>query len=351
VPNISVGGAGGVEIGQLRLTSIKKEIHKKYPESLFLPVWLVKDGERHRRFSYEMDIKPRVDWDSIHIDSWLKELKPTIGRRRGTQTEVVVDLEGARERKVEANVSVRFDSLYLTRRLYETIENAFIVYEIARHIFATLEKGFDAETLDRDAGYIAREIEKRLIKHKCEQERTAFEELVSKGTLLLVVSDDEKTGFSMPEKDVVSNSAWSAYRLNLYESVDASTLNSLERDVAQYIEDSPNVIWWARNKAEKSWYAIQGWQKNKIRPDFVIASKNKDGALEFLYVVESKGEQLTGNPDTQYKTDVFSTMNKMRGDVRQVKVRMTTMKLNDRFEFELVPQGEEERRIREKLNI
>ena len=168
---------------------------------------------------------------------------------------------------------------------------------------------------------------------------------------MLVVSDDEKTGFSMPEKDVVSNSAWSAYRLNLYESVDASTLNSLERDVAQYIEDSPNVIWWARNKAEKSWYAIQGWQKNKIRPDFVIASKNKDGALEFLYVVESKGEQLTGNPDTQYKTDVFSTMNKMRGDVRQVKVRMTTMKLNDRFEFELVPQGEEERRIREKLNI
>lgn len=38
-------------------------------------------------------------------------------------------------------------------------------------------------------------------------------------------------------------------------------------------------------------------------------------------------------------------------NIEQVKVRMTTMKLNDRFEFELVPQGEEERRIREKLNI
>ena len=121
--------------------------------------------------------------------------------------------------------------------------------------------------------------------------------------------------------------------------------------MVQYIEDSPNVIWWARNKAEKSWYAIQGWQKNKIRPDFVIASKNKEGALEFLYVVESKGEQLTSNPDTQYKIDVFDTMNKIQSDVEQIKVRMTTMKLNDRFEFELVPQGEEERRIREKLNI
>ena len=260
-------------------------------------------------------------------------------------------MERATERRIEANVSVRFDSLYLIRRLYETIENAFIAHEIAGHIFARLEKEFDAETLDRDAGYIAREIEKRLIKHKREQERTAFEELVNKKTLLLIVSDDDKIGFSMPKKDVVSKSTWHTYQLNLYEDVDVSTLNSLERDVVQYIEDSPNVIWWARNKAEKSWYAIQGWQKNKIRPDFVIASKNKDGALEFLYVVESKGEQLTGNPDTQYKIDVFDTMNKMQGDVEQVKVRMTTMKLNDRFEFELVPQGEEERRIREKLNI
>src|SRR3989344_5953979 len=238
----------GTAINQLQFVSIKEEIHKKYPESLFLPVWLVKDGQRYRRFSYEMDVKPRVDWRLIRIDAWLKELKPTIGRRRGAQTEVVVDLERATERRIEANVSVRFDSLYLIRRLYETIENAFIAHEIAGHIFARLEKEFDAETLDRDAGYIAREIEKRLIKHKREQERTAFEELVNKKTLLLIVSDDDKTGFAMPEKDEVSNSTWHPHRLNLYEDVDVSTLNSLERDVAQYIEDSPNVIWWARSE-------------------------------------------------------------------------------------------------------
>src|SRR3989338_1492839 len=265
VSGIEVQDTKGTAINQLQLVLIKKEIRKKYPESLFLPVWLVnpvrdtpvshgardhaafsngvKDGQRYRRFSYETDVKPRVDWRSIRIDAWLKELKPTIGRRRGTQTEVIVDLERATERKIEANVSVRFDALYLTRRLYETIENAFIAHEIAGHIFATLEKEFDAETLDRDAGYIAREIEKRLIKRKREQERMAFEELVSKGTLLLVVSDDEKTGFSMPAKDEVSNSIRSAYRLNLYEDVDVSTLNPLERDVMQYIEDSPNVIW------------------------------------------------------------------------------------------------------------
>lgn len=350
VSGIEVQDTRGAAVNQLQLVFIKKDVLKKYPESLFLPVWLVKEGQRYRKFSYEIDIKPRVDWSSIKIDEWLKELKPTIGRRRGVQTEVIVDLEGARERQIETNVSVRFDSLYLTRRLYETVENAFVAHDIAKRVFTMFDDEFDAETLDRDAGYIAREMEKRLIKHKREQERSAFEGLVGKGTLLLVVSDDNKIGFSMPEKDEVSNSIRSAYRMNLYEDVDISTLNPLERNVVQYIEDSPNVIWWARNKAEKSWYAIQGWQKNKIRPDFIIASKNKEGDLEFLYVVESKGEQLTGNPDTQYKMDVFDKINEMQGDVEKVKMRMTTMKLNDRFEFELVPQGEEERRIREKLN-
>lgn len=350
VSGIEVTDTRWTAVNQLQFVFIKKDILKKYPESLFLPVWLVKDGQHYRKFSYAIDIKPRVDWISLELNAWFKELKPTIGRRRGAQTEVVVDLEGAREREVETNVSVRFDSLYLTRRLYETVENAFIAHDIAEKVFANLDDKFDAEILDRDAGYIAREIEKRLIEHKREQERAAFEELVGKGTLLLAVSDDNKIGFSMPEKDEVPNSIRSAYRMNLYEDVDISTLNTLERNVVQYIEGSPNVIWWARNKAEKSWYAIQGWQKNKIRPDFIIASKNKEGALELLYIIENKGEQLTGNPDTQYKIDIFDAMNKMQRDIEQVKVRMTTMKFNDRFEFELVPQGEEERRIRAMLN-
>lgn len=348
---IEVQDTRGTILNQLQLVPIKKEILKKYPESLFLPVWLVKEGKNYRRFSYDIDIKPKVKWSLIHLDAWLKELKLTIGKQRGIQTEIVMDLERATTHEVETTISVRFDALYLTRRLFETIENAFVANEIAGNIFAILEKEFDAETLDRDAGYIAREIEKRLTSYKREQEYATFEKLVNNGTVLLVVSDDERIGFSMPQKDAVSNSIRAAYRMNLYEDVDVSSLNTLEREVARIVEDSPNVLWWARNKAEKNWYAIQGWQKNKIRPDFIIASKNAKGALEFLYIIESKGEQLTGSADTQYKIDVFDKINAMRSDVEQIKVRLTTMKLNDRFEFELVPQGQEEMRIRAKLSV
>ncbi len=351
VSGIEVRDASGTVINQLQLVSIKKDILKKYPESLFLPVWLIRDEKKHRRFSYEIDIRPKIKWESLDIDPWIAEIIPTIGKSSQTQVEVIIDLEGAVERQIEASVSIKFDSLYLTRRLYETIENAFVAHDIAKKIFNVLDDKFDAEVLDRDAGYIAREIEKKLITYKREQERGAFEQLIDSGALILTVSDD-KIGFSMPEKDEVSNSIRSAYRTNLYEDVDISSLNSLERDVVKYIEDnSSNVIWWTRNKAQRGWYAVQGWQRDKIRPDFVIARKDEDGVLEFVYVLESKGEQLTGNPNTQYKMDVFDKINAMRGNLEKLPVRLTTMKLNDRFEFELVPQGEEERRLRTKLSV
>ncbi len=340
----------GNSLNPPQIVSIRKEFLKKHRDSLFLPVWLVKEGKTYRRFSYDVDVEPRVDWGSFKLKEILKELKPTIGRQQGRQTEVLVDLEGKEEaREVDASYSIKFDELYLTRRLSETIDNAFIAHGVASEAYKVLQKDFDSEVLDRDAGYIARELEKRLVAHKTEQERTIFEKLIADEVLILAVSDDEKVGFEMPAKDIVFNSIKAMYPKSLYEDVDIQSLNSLEREVVRIIEDSPNVLWWSRNKAERGWYAVQGWQRGKIRPDFVIARKNEKDELEFVYVVESKGEQLVGNSDTEYKANVFEKINAMQGNVEQIKVKTTTVALNDRFEFELVPQGEEERRLRTKL--
>jgi len=340
----------GNSLNPPQVVSIRKEFLKKHRDSLFLPVWLVKEGKTYRRFSYDVDVEPRVDWGSFNLKEILRELKPTIGRQQGRQTEVLVDLEGKEEaREIDASYSIKFDELYLTRRLSETIDNAFIAHEVASEAYKVLQKDFYSEVLDRDAGYIARELEKRLVAHKKGQERTIFEKLIADEVLILAVSDDDKVGFEMPAKDVVSNSIRAMYPKSLYEDVDIQSLNSLEREVVRIIEDSPNVLWWSRNKAERGWYAVQGWQRGKIRPDFVIARKNEKDELEFVYVVESKGEQLVGNSDTEYKASVFEKINAMQGNVEQIKVKTTTVALNDRFEFELVPQGEEERRLRTKL--
>jgi type III restriction enzyme len=313
-------------------------------------VWLVRDGKTSRRFSYELDVKPLIDWEKIELNAWIKELLPSIGKTRKTQNEMLVGLEGqATFREITVDESVQFDALYLTRRLSETIENAFAAFSIASRVIASLSKTIDEKTLNADAGFIARELEKRLQTHRKDQEADAFEALLTSRKLELSVSDDPAVGFVMPEEDIVESGLQSAYTRTLYEDVDPTSLNTLESKVARIVEQSPNVLWWARNRVGHGWYAIQGWQRGKIRPDFVIARKNENEELEFVYVVESKGEQLLGNADTQYKEAVFNRMNALRGKVVQNRTRLMTMKLNESFDFELIPQGEEEMRLRAKL--
>ena len=56
------------------------------------------------------------------------------------------------------------------------------------------------------------------------------------------------------------------------------------------VGNKESVIWWVRNVAtNKDWYSIRGWKKGKIRPDFIVAKKNKNNSLELVYVIESKG--------------------------------------------------------------
>ncbi len=350
-PSIEVRDHNGVPLNPPQVVQVKREIRNKYPESLFLPTWLIKEGNTYRKFSYEIDIQPLIDWNMVNLEVWFKKITPSIGGRRNIRTEVIIDLEGTpRSREIETNESFRFDVLYLTRRLFDTIDNAFIAHEIANKTIGVLSKTIVKDLLDKEAGYIARELDAYLLFHKREQEKIIFENLIKQKKLTLTVSDDPGIGFTMPDSDVVSNSIRAAYRYNLYEDVDIDSLNPLEHEVARIIEDSSSVIWWARNKVAKGWYAVSGWQRNKIWPDFIIARKNDRDELEFVYVVESKGEQLAGNQDTQYKASVFDAINAMKGKVDQIRLRTTMLTLNDRFEFELVPQGEEELRLRRKLN-
>ncbi len=348
---ISVSDKNGNILKAPRPVKIKERIRTKYPESLFLPVWLIREGKTLRRFSYDADIRPRINWEVAKIASFAVGLLPMIGKTGTTHLELLVGLDTeTRTKEAVINESARFDTLYLARRITETVENAFIGMELAKKAVAVFSKAkIEQKILDRDAGFIARELEKELLKYRKDQEQAAFEKLLASKNLQLAVSDDPSIGYAMPEYDVVDNSINSSYLLTLYDDVDPSSLNTLESNVARYIEQSNNVLWWARNRTGRGWYAIQGWRHNKVRPDFIIACKNESDELEFVYIVESKGEQLMGNEDTKYKDTLFHRMNDMKGEVEKISTRLTTLKLNDRFDFELIPQGEEQRRLREKL--
>jgi type III restriction enzyme len=69
------------------------------------------------------------------------------------------------------------------------------------------------------------------------------------------------------------------------------------------------LCWWHRNVA-RAQYAIQGWRRARIYPDFIFAMRaNPDGSgSKRLVVLEMKGDHLAGNLDTTYKQAVLSLM-------------------------------------------
>jgi len=67
------------------------------------------------------------------------------------------------------------------------------------------------------------------------------------------------------------------------------------------------VKWWHRLVVKQD-YHLQGWQRNRVYPDFLACvEKQDDGSVQFT-VLETKGEHLKGNDDTAYKKRLFELL-------------------------------------------
>ena len=65
--------------------------------------------------------------------------------------------------------------------------------------------------------------------------------------------------------------------------------------------------WWHRNEPRGRNYALRGWRRGNVYPDFLFAAL-QDGTRDRVVVIETKGEHLAGNPDTEYKRDLLSLL-------------------------------------------
>lgn len=330
-------------------TKIKKEILKKYPESLYLPVWVVKNKNSYRRFSYEIDIKSKIDWQRCDYSKWIeKDILPVLNKRNSAY-EVLVNLERSERRDLgEEDIDV-LETSYLARRITDVVENAFVAFDLAKDFIKTLEKIKDKRKLGANSGFIIQEIVKKLSEEKTEQEKELFNSLIKEKKLIIAVSTDKDIGYSIPTESEVYPEGFEMFNNNLFEKSDKLSMNQLELKVADIIDRNSNVIWWVRNIAEnKEWYSVKGWKKGKIRPDFIVAKRGKNDSLELVYVIESKGEHLIDNPDTKYKASVFDKMNKEK--VEDIGSKVLKFKLNKDFKFELVGENEEDIKINTFFN-
>jgi type III restriction enzyme len=341
----------GEEIGT-KPAPIKKEIAKKYRGSLYLPIWLIVEDAKHRRkLNYDIDIKSELEFETVTLT---KEDIRIISEALSEETKerkpfaITLDEQSHTKYHDESIQKVSGDEInisYLTRRMAEIVENPFLARKKAEEFLDDLIKSLGKERLHQHFGFIVAELFSILDRYRMKKEELVFTQLLKAGTLKLTVSDDEEIGYAVPKHDEVSlDHAPKMYERNLYEYVEESSFNSLERKVAQTLDEQEKLVWWFRNKVSRGWYSIQGWRKDKIRPDFVAAKRKEDGTVELVYVLESKGEHLVGNADTEYKSNVLQKMTDTK--IEPIQMEFKFGKVNDRAAFYIIEDGKEEEKVR-----
>ena len=348
-------------INAAKSIKIKKELTDKYQNSFYLPVWLMagKDGVI-RRFNYECDIKPYVNFSNLDfVSNFLPELEKSLSSETKDRKAFAITLDNSSrttfsEEQVQNDGQNSINIEYLTRRLNELIDNPFLSRLLGVKCLTLLKSKFSEDIISEHFSFIVSQLCKIFLEEKSRQEEAVFLNQLNDKSLVLAVSDDETSGFCIPKDDQINiNAVPSTYKYYLFDDIELSAMNTFEKRVGDILDKQDRILWWFRNKVNKKWYAIQGWRRNKIRPDFIAAKKTAGDGLELVYIIESKGEHLSGNPDTVYKKKVLDIMTeqKRQGQIKshQTHIPFEEFLVNDQVESYLVEQGKEEEALRELL--
>jgi hypothetical protein len=80
--------------------------------------------------------------------------------------------------------------------------------------------------------------------------------------------------------------------------------SSWELRVMKYLDENPNVIWWASEELHIPYVSPVDKKVHRYFPDFIVKAKQKDGTIKTL-VLEVKPEKQTQMPTQKRKTQRF----------------------------------------------
>jgi type III restriction enzyme len=334
-----------------------KDEFKKFEYAFYLPVWLMvnKKNKSKRRFSYDFDVSPFIDFHSYSIsDELLEKITSSLSDENKEQKAFTVTINDQSETAIaEEALESKFKGFiskgYMTRRFSEVIDNSFLARKVCNDAVDKLMESVGEQKLSEHFSYITSLITKDLKALRNKQEEDIFLQHLKEDRLELAVSDDKSIGYKIPTTDTITTTSIpNTYSKNLYSDVEVTTMNGLEKSVASILENQEKLLWWFRNRVGKDWYAIQGWHEHKIRPDFVAAKKKDDDTVEVIYIIESKGEHLSGNPDTTYKKKVMDEMTRLKKDGKLVayQTEFDFGTLNESVEAYLIEEKKEEEELK-----
>jgi type III restriction enzyme len=282
-------------------------------------VLTVEVGGQVRQLDAETDLFPLIDWSRLDLDGLAARLPKDA---RGADTQAIrlrtgtvhgVETENATEIVSDAP----FDAAYAVRMIGDIVPNGFAAWALVDRLLAKLRSaGWDDALFGRLAAFLIDELRKELVAERERQAPTLFRDGLATGAIQFAVRGDgndwrmpDEVWTTQPDDAApLQTATYQPLERSLFLPIYAGDLNDSEQKFAVYLDRDDAVRWWHRNGTMRGSYGLRGWRRGNVYPDFLFAALKDKGGRERIVVVETKGEQLEGNRDTEYKRALLDTL-------------------------------------------
>ena len=326
--SVKVGNSAGESNPLTRRETIqRREIFRNLP-AIFLPRVLYREDsvpEGYRALDYDRDILGELDWNSFSFNKshdWLATAKATT-----SLTTALVDI-GVGSRQVVSEVISHdapdpseegLDIPFLVRQLLDVVPNPWQGMRILSETLKIARTKLSEQQLYANRLDLLRSMRLNLQQQVNLAAEALFRRKLETGdvSLRLVASTDSNLNWELAKTLEIEVSDddrplrrkdGTPLQRTLFETLYQRDFNNLEKETAWYLDPQESVYWWHRIAVNQRSYSLQGWQRYKVYPDFLACIHGtEEGKLRFT-VLETKGEQLKGNDDTEYKRKLFELL-------------------------------------------
>lgn len=312
-------------------TLLRRERFRNLPK-IFLPRVLHRDEgykDGFRLFDYERDVLGDLDWESLSylnaenfqlVDDKLQRTIARIDYKMSKDNQGELDLADPVHENIEFDPSAGLDISFMVRQLTDVIPNPWQAMRVLTHTLDILRgNGVSEEALFTNRLELLKEMKRDIKQQVAQLSEQIFRSKLDNGdiSLRLLASDNKKLNWELAQTlevnvsehdQVLRRKDGAELEKSLFEKVYQNGLNNLERDTAWYLDRQKSVYWWHRIAVNQREYSLQGWQKQKVYPDLLVCVEQPDSGSYRFSVLETKGEHLKGNDDTEYKRRLFDLL-------------------------------------------
>ncbi len=291
--------------------------HALATTEIYLPKVLYVNGSQIRPLDYDEDIVYALDWSGLDVTSLVGKIPDNAQGAEQQMRRIRLADQGTERILVDAvgtnNEQLTFDMPHAVRMASDVVPNAWQCREIVgRFVDGLLARGFSQAKLGSVSGLLVEELRKWLEDRRSEMAEALFNAEVAAGRIQFRLRTDhhnwripfQAETYEPEGADQLIGKDGEPLARSLFSPIYRDDFSSQdERDIAVYLDSENTLKWWHRNVA-RSHYAVQGWRREKVYPDFIFAVREGQGA-DRMVVLEMKGSHLAGNDDTEYKRKVL----------------------------------------------